>query len=67
VQEEALTRLAAIQAAQESMMAAMGLYVPPPTGEVAALIADESRRHVDRFGGPVTLRQSDGIEAGEAA
>lgn len=54
MQEEALAQLATVRAGQDAIMAAMGLYVAPPTGAVAALIADESRRHIDQFGGDVT-------------
>jgi hypothetical protein len=43
----------AMRANQEAMLAAMGLSVAPPSEEVAALIAIESRRHMERFGGPV--------------
>lgn len=40
-------QLERIETNQLTMMAAMGLYVPPPEGAVAQLIADESRRIID--------------------
>lgn len=46
-------QLDAIRAGQDAIMAAMGLYVAPPEGDVAALIAAESIRHLDRYGGAV--------------
>lgn len=45
--------VARLEAGQLAMMTEMGLYVPPPTEEQAALIALESRRHAEQFGGLV--------------
>lgn len=43
--------LARLEAGQLAIMTEMGLYVPPPTAEQAELIARESRRHAEQFGG----------------
>lgn len=47
-QEEALAR---IESSQMAIMTELGLAVPPPTDEQAEMIAAESRRHADQFGG----------------
>lgn len=47
-QELALER---IEASQLAIMTELGLAVPPPTDEQAELIARESLRHADQFGG----------------
>lgn len=47
-QEHALAR---IEASQLAIMTELGLAVPPPTEEQAALIAAESRKHAAQFGG----------------
>ena len=47
-QEAALARL---EASQLAIMAHLGLTVPPPTDEQADIIAAESRRYGDQFGG----------------
>jgi hypothetical protein len=48
MQREAADQLARIESNQLTVMEAMGLYVAPlPTGDMARLIADESRRFTD--------------------
>lgn len=45
-------QLQRIEANQLSIMTHLGLYVPPPSAEVAEMIAIESRKHIDAHGGP---------------
>ena len=45
-------QLATVQASLDTISAAMGLYVAPPSGAIAALIEAESVKIVEAGGGP---------------
>lgn len=50
-QGETLKQLEEVRRSQDAIMSAMGLYVAPPEGEIAALIAIESQKVLDQHGG----------------
>jgi hypothetical protein len=57
-------QLDAIQANQEAIMTHLGLSVPPPAGAVLDLIALESRRITDAYGGAVEAQADAAMRCG---
>jgi hypothetical protein len=51
-------KLDELRAGQIAIMAGMGLDIPAPTGNEAELIAIESRRLMDAYGGPVLIEMA---------
>ena len=62
-QAETLRQLEQIRQSQDAIMSAMGLYVAPPEGEIAALIAVESHKLIERHGGAISQAELDDTRA----
>jgi hypothetical protein len=50
-----LAKLDELRSGQIAIMAGMGLDIPAPTGSEAELIALESQRLMDSYGGPILI------------